>query len=355
MAALDAHSIIMEELGKVDGQKRYVKTRIMIQCPFHDERTPSCGVVTAEDGRYELGSYNCLGCGTHGNWNSLAEKLGLQKIGNLVAKKGAARTDGISVRLKEMRSNMMSMKKSSMRNMMEALGSPAYTEWPTSIEWREYPGWLIHNIGAFIGSGGKGRGNTIHEVNCYLPIVIGDEIVGVVKALTQKIEGKLSYISSDGDWVKEKGLFPYHYVSAMLDKMKGDRYVVIVEGPRDALRLILNGIPALAVLGSQNLSTKKLKMIGRLLPEIVYVLPDNDRAGKEMNKKFKWYSDNKKISYPVECLDLPRDKDENGKLIKMDPDNMPDDILLEIYELIKENGGRRLKKNAMMGLTCRIK
>lgn len=355
MAALDAHSIIMEELGKVDGPKRYVKTRIMIQCPFHDERSPSCGVVTAEDGRYDLGSYNCLGCGAHGNWNSLAEKLGLQTIGSLVARKGSARTDGISVRLKEMRSNMMSMKKSSMRMMMEALGSPAYTDWPKSIEWREYPGWLINNLGAYIGSGGKGRGNTIHEVNCYLPIVVGDDIVGVVKALTQKVEGKLSYISSEGDWVKDLGLFPFHFVSAMLDQMKGDRYVVIVEGPRDALRLILNGIPALAVLGSQNISAKKLKVIGRLLPDMVYVLPDNDRAGQEMNKKLKWFSDAKKLSYPIECLELPRDKDKDGKLIKMDPDNMPDEILLEIYDLIKSNGGRRLKKKQMMELNCRLK
>lgn len=355
MTAMDAHSIVMTELEKVDGPKKDVKNRVMVQCPFHDERTPSCGVVVVTDSRYEIGSFNCLGCGAHGNWNTFADKLGLQQIGKLTPKKGMLITSGYKTKLAEIKGSMLSQKKENIEQMMISLGSPAFRPWPVASEWREYPGWLIYNMGGYVAVGGK-KGS-IHQVQCLFPVKVGKDLVGAVKAKTKKVEGQLSYVASEGDWVKEKGLFPYHYTKEMLRRLKGKRFVFLVEGPRDAMRLLLNGIPALAILGSQNISKKKLELLRRLELDYIFVLPDNDNAGKAMAKKIKWFVDEGKVNTQakVDYYELPRDRDKKGNLIKLDPDNMPIDLLKHLVSDLKAQGCLRLKTAEVKEIVMRIK
>jgi 5S rRNA maturation endonuclease (ribonuclease M5) len=65
----------------------------------------------------------------------------------------------------------------------------------------------------------------------------------------------------------------------MLKKMKR-RYIVLVEGPRDAIRLIGFGIPALAILGSNNWSEQKRDLLMTLDLDMVLFAFDNDKGGK---------------------------------------------------------------------------
>lgn len=332
MAAQDIHSLILSEVDKIPGQKKQAKNRLMIVCPFHDDRTPSCGIVMAEDGRYELGSFNCLGCGEHGNWNKLAEKLGLQTIGKFMPKGGTAVTFGLKAKINELQSEMMSGRERDLEEMLDFLGAPATQPWPIYSEWRGYPGWLIKNIGGIMAVGGRklSRG----DVFCYLPVVVRKKIVGFVRAFLDKKPGRESYLTSEGEWVKQSGLFPYEYTRLMINKLKRKRFVVLVEGPRDALRLIMSGIPALAILGTQNMSRSKLKELQFLGLDYVFLLPDNDKAGRDLKEKVKWHMDNFDFDFEVKFLKLPREKDEDGKVIKMDPDCMPSEILKNLKELL---------------------
>ena len=128
----------------------------------------------------------------------------------------------------------------------------------------------------------------------------------------------------------------------MLAKMKY-RYVVLVEGPRDALRLIMAGIPALAVLGSQNINGKKLRLVERLDIELLCWLPDNDAAGKAMAEKLEWMCNNMQISFEYRGFKLPRKKGKDGKIVKLDPDVMPKKMLRALKDEIKEYGGKFIK------------
>ena len=329
----DVHSLILSEVEKIDGYKKMAKNRMMIVCPFHDDRTPSCGIVVAEDGKFDLGSFNCLGCGEHGNWNKLAEKLGLALIDGTMPKGGTAVTFGLKSKIAELSSEMLSGRESDVDRMLEFLGSPATQAWPRMVEWRGYPGWLIHNIGCLMGIGGKKL--TKGDVFCYMPVVVKKQLVGFVRAFIDKVPGRESYLTSEGEWTKTHGLFPYGYTKLMVVKQKV-RYVVLVEGPRDALRLILAGIPAMAILGTQNMSARKLKQLQALMLDYVFILPDNDAAGKKLKQTVKFLMTKTEFDFDIKFLSLPRDKDDEGKLIKMDPDNMPKSLLRDLKDILKE-------------------
>lgn len=339
----DMQSIIVTELEKVDGDKKSTQDRIMVCCPFHSDNTPSCGIVVSEGSRYPLGTFNCLGCGANGDWNKFAQQLGLQQISDLIPKVGSADTHGLNKKLREMSGSLLTDKNDDMESMLDSLGNPSYIEWPKYNEWRGYPGWLIKNLN------GLAAVNKRSEFKCILPVKVGKEIKGVIEALEEKQEGKLSYLSSPGDWVKESGLFPFNYVKKMLSYMKF-KYVILVEGPRDALRLIMAGIPALAVLGSQNISGKKIKLLERLDVDLVCWLPDNDKAGREMGKKLTWFFTESNMQLNISqhrSFKLPRDKDDEGNLIKLDPDSMNKKLMKALKDELREYGAKFLKEDRL--------
>lgn len=59
---LDANNIEGNVIGRF----------FMIACPFHDDSNPSLGVDI------ETGGFNCLGCGEHGPFKKLLDKLGIE-------------------------------------------------------------------------------------------------------------------------------------------------------------------------------------------------------------------------------------------------------------------------------------
>lgn len=339
---IDAHTLIMEEIDKIDGPHKSVKNRIMILCPFHEDKTPSCGIVVSEDTRYDLGSFNCLGCSACGNWNKLAERLNLRQLSNMMPKGGSVSKGSLSNKMREMDGELLSGKNFSMDIMLKTLGNPATNPWPVYADWRGYPGWLVRNLGGMAAVGGR-KQSINDDLKCFFPVQVGTKIVGMIQALTRKKANRLSYVSSEGDWVKSHGLFPFSFVSNMLKQMKGKKYVVLVEGPRDALRLIMEGIPALAVLGSQNVSLVKLKLLERLFVDLVIVLPDNDPAGTSMKKKIKFIKEKSDLTYSLKSIGLPKEKDKKGELIKVDPDSMDKTLMRAFKDTLKEYGCRRLK------------
>jgi DNA primase len=173
------------------------------------------------------------------------------------------------------------------------------------------------------------------ELMIALPVSVNGRIRGAIRAVIQKTSRtRASYLTSKGKWVKKYGLFPFDYVKDRMIKKYDLRYVVLVEGPRDALRLIKNGIPALAVLGVQNLTKEKIVLAMSMFKsiEIIYYMPDRDKGGILMGRTVKELTNG---LVPVQKIDLPI-IEVDGEVQKVDPDNCPGWYIKRVVSYLKE-------------------
>lgn len=319
----DAHRIIVSELERHLGERLTNKKRVAIPCPFHNETDPSMYInLDPHKRKSPVGGYYCFGCraktSTHGGWNGLAAKLGLAQF-----EAGAAQITTFVRR--EIDEDLLFDPEEGMDvdKLMEHWNCDLQLPWPETKNWRGLPGWLMRKLGAFLTFDEK-----FEKEVCILPQWNGNTLTGAVKAqikITKKT--KLKYLSAPGEWVKTHALFPYHLVALMLE-MRQDRCVFLVEGPRDALRLIGCGIPALALLGTNNWSDEKRDLLMTLDPDRVFLAFDNDSAGKKAIKlvrpSLQGYATTRKIrcwsQEEYENIKLNLDFDKSSKA---DPGNVP--------------------------------
>jgi 5S rRNA maturation endonuclease (ribonuclease M5) len=329
---IDAHSVILEELGRVPGPKKVAGDTMMVQCPFHSDRSPSCGVYTAVGMEIPLGYFNCFGCGEKGPWNNFAAALGLQTIASWQMVEGEG--SNLAKRYKKNEEKLLSLDRKTLRSLMESIGNAPYFPWSHKTEWRGYTGRLIKDCGGqYLIESWK---EETHNLMCFFPIAIGKKHYGGIRAYMKKPAGGLSYVNTKGDWVKSYGLFPYNLVAGMIKRYEL-HYLVFTEGPRDALRLISAGIPTMSILGGHNFNEEKLRLVIRLGVEKIFILSDNDKAGKGMRKLIKNIC--KESGIEVAALRLPEEYDSKNNLIKMDPDSAPVEILSDMRTYLRKNGG----------------
>lgn len=304
---------------------------IWICCPFHSERTPSCK-VTIGDSEFLPGTFYCFGCGESGGWNKLAVCLGYRPV-KLNSVKALLQA---SVRLIDTRKKqkMLSDRPESVSDLLEYLGYREYLEWPDDDSqpiydsWRGVKGSLLHKIGAHLIMEND-------ETRAFLPVQVNGRTVGGIRtSLSKKL-----YLTTEGEWVKERGLFPFDYTKRLIDRYWSKPFVVLVEGPRDALRLLSLGVPALAILGAKNWSSKKTIQLSSLNLDLmdVYTMFDPDRAGKAASKQVKGYLGDLFLTKNVKLP--PVIEDEKGDLIKCDPFNVPLSILKPLIQQLRTNYG----------------
>jgi Toprim-like len=115
----------------------------------------------------------------------------------------------------------------------------------------------------------------------YLPVNIGGKEVGHIKAQIHKPKEKdiPSYINASGTWSLTSGLFPLDYAVKLMEDSES-KSIVLVEGPRDALRLCSLGIPCVAILGTHSWSDRKTAILSNVGVERVVSCFDGDLAGK---------------------------------------------------------------------------
>jgi 5S rRNA maturation endonuclease (ribonuclease M5) len=298
-----AHEIIVESLARYGGRQKSTSDHRMVQCCFHEDGSPSLGVYVNEGLSIPLGSWHCFGCGEKGSWNKLAEKCGFEKFPNW----------GINLPnyTKSITIDDTEHTIDSMLNSMH-VGS---TSWPRDVRWRGFDGDVVISAGGMLIDDSYSDG-----IGVFFPVFIGNALKGGIRAAFIKEAHTLSYVTTKGAWVKKYGLFLYEPVK----KMHKD-YIVLVEGPRDALRLYSKGIPALAILGSQNFGAEKALIISSLCASTVICLPDNDKAGIEMKGLVKKYMPRycKTIS-----IKLPKSVE--------DPCNMSEDDIENLRNILED-------------------
>lgn len=322
----DPQEIVMDAIHSLNSQKKNTSSGIMIVCPFHEDNTPSCGINLSRDNDVPFGFFHCLGCGEKGGWNKLADKLELPRLKDWelgFSGNGSTRTEKRRVPADVLYSIDQT------ERMYKSIGTKEIIPWPENKDWRGFDGTILRKLSAYMFSDRE-------EIGLLFPIIVNGKYLGGVKAKMEKPEKGLSYVNTAGKWVSTHGLLGFDYVKNVVRKMrKKDRCftsIVLVEGPRDVIRLLLNRIPALAILGIENFTLEKLmKILSLYSLKTIYVMPDNDAAGTKMYKKIKELA---RGYVDVRLIKLPREYDKNGKLIKLDPNEADQDIVDEVKDLI---------------------
>ena len=327
----DNFQIIQDELARYGGPQKSTADSRFICCPFPEhggvDRTPSLGVYMQIEGKIPLGYVHCFGCGTKGPWNRLAEVANLQQIKDW-KKNSTVASDAILT--PDLEEGLLGETGLTFKGVLKKMRCEEAQRWPITMEWRGFDGQLIHDVGGHIIND-----HYADSVGVLFPVKINGKVRGGVKAIYERKHSKQrAYDNMKGDWVKKYGLFPYMYAQKMIRKHK-IRFVFVVEGPRDALRLCSIGIPAVAILGATSMSEVKALLIANLGVTHAYIMSDNDNGGDVMAKTAKKYLKATQ-ALEVKRLKLPRKKGEDGKIIKMDPGSMPKKIVKRVMAFLKE-------------------
>lgn len=303
---------------------------VMMVCPFHEDNSPSCKVNTVvrhTDGghAYIPGDFKCWGCGKNGNWNMLATQIKAPTL-NLQEIREYSKVTTVR-RVYDDRVDRYS----TVNDYLNAYAINGYQKWPADMSsydmfknWRGVDGRVLVSIDAHLMFEQK-------EIRVFLPVSVNGAIAGGVKAAMEDDSIGKKYLTTSGDWAADRGLFLYDYAAEMNRK-----YIVIVEGPRDALRLVSLGIPAVAILGVGTITAKKIKLLGNILPtiEAFFTLADNDTAGEVLIQKcaaLREYA-------PVFNIRLPKPDSKEALQYekgKIDPFNMKEDLTNRILGMIQ--------------------
>lgn len=248
---------VLRELSTYSGLIKRGPDASFVVCPFHSERTAS-GRIFHNGTSRNPGYFKCYGCGKTAKWDEVAPHLGLKPVkwakpeeqfATPIRKRHDEKTEDREIRLSDL---------------------------PRNKVWRSIPTNFLIKIGCRRGRFYYPDNAYEGEVWIYMPVIINGEVRGYSRGRLRKDPEKPSYINSPGNWSRDYGLFPYDYTKKRARKL---RYVVLVEGQRDAIRLLMDGIPALAIMGTQSWSNRKSRMIELLDLDFVILMMDGDDAG----------------------------------------------------------------------------
>jgi hypothetical protein len=281
--------------GKVSG------SRLFIACPFHKEVEPSC-TVNLKAGKFPVGSFKCFGCGKRGTWNDLAAQIG-------------AAVDSEEY---DPGDPFLNIEEEMLGNIEHDYQLPRGCK-PWTSKWRKLP---IEFLQQFDPLKWYDTQDEVYRV--LFPVVINDDTIGHIGAYLPADKHKVSvrYRDSAGAGWKLKALFPWNQIES--------NYLVLVEGPYDALRLMYHGISAAAILGTNNWSKIKADLVVSRAFDKVFILMDGDTAGYKANRVV--YKALKKLvgEESVDMIDLPQG---------LDPGDMPIRLVKNLRKYIARNGG----------------
>lgn len=233
-----------------------------IFCPYHgggQEKTASL-LANIYDNGFVAGSFYCFACSEKGNWNKLAEKLGLRpfSIDHKVTGVTGFSLSGIGEQKRKLIPNLSKMLK-----------------WPSATYWRNISPATITRV--------QGRlSKSRNEFCLYLPCIINEDHVGGIYASLDGVitkNWKSKYLNTPGNW-SHSSLFGYDIAA------EKSSILWVVEGPRDCLSLLDKGCSAVALLGSA-VTSEKIKLITSLDPDIILIATDSDEAGNKASESIK--------------------------------------------------------------------
>ena len=305
----DKAAFVVGELKKLKGRTRFTDSNAYVSCPFHEgDNTPSCNVYLKPSGKVPLGWYYCFGCGAKGPWDNLAKVLGLSPM-----------IDGVGVThvSKEV------TKAARERLLGTKIKLPKGSPWDKSKPWRGISGKTVCQVGGY---------NAMYKGRHYLilPVVVDGKLVTYIRAFLEKIKGVPSYLNAKQAGLREAGLFPFDSVKKK--HLKRSDYVVIVEGPRDQMHLTDEGVPSLAILGSESWSDDKRRLLLRFCRRHSVeplIMMDGDAPGQKAQDRLL---DDLEPHCGVQHIDLLAHFDAADE---MDPAKLPDPFMQQVKAVVQ--------------------
>lgn len=277
-------------------------------CQFHyvspgqRENTPSFKINLKRNGKFAPGTGRCFGCSQYvGKFEAILDPSKLEISEESFDEEG----DDFVQPLYNTSLDPILLDEDE-----EEFSIPNPIPW-TNDEWRSIPGYIMKGIGAQLYFDVE-----FDNLMVYLPCNVDSKHIGGIRANIEK-KGKRNYYNTKGPWVKEEALFPYDYTVGLLESTSLST-IIIVEGPRDSLKLLQYGIPAVAILGTGNWSETKAELILSLHPKRVITALDGDAAGKRATKEI-----HKSLKNEVDIYNF--DFSKYGE--DLDPCNCPEKVL----------------------------
>lgn len=271
-------AFVEQQLNSYAGAKQIASAgSTFVCCPYHSERTPSFRIFHSSSSRAP-GYGKCYGCGKKARWDDFAPKLGLQPF------KAGPPKDEYAVDLIPARKPEREFEGGFLNEKQRAI-----KKIPKDKFWREIPTRLLRAIGAHTAEfrAVPAEGDPYWTSRrLYLPVYIHGELRGYIKARLRKHEKYASYINASGPWSRTHGLFPFDYALKLMKRIDSQT-IVLVEGQRDALRLLAMGIPAMCILGTQSWSDNKCRLLELGGVKRVVLFMDGDCAGIEATEKIE--------------------------------------------------------------------
>lgn len=230
----------------------------LIRCPFHNDNSPSCSVKMVPP--YQ-GAYKCWSCGAKGGYKKLAAQLGIS--GTL------EETSHIDVDRYEEEFFKQQKTHDSSDLDLYSMSAKNLAKIGINDTWRDIP---ITFLRDYV----QAKISVDQGYQLYFPVLVKGIEVGYIMANLKKssTKGVPSYINKKGTWSRTKGLFLFDQALTVNPKV-----VILVEGPRDAIRLAMLGLPAVAILGTQSWSDSKRRVLELSGVTDVILAFDGDDAG----------------------------------------------------------------------------
>lgn len=286
MSSEKKRQFIINQLQGV-ARKEMDQRRATILCPYHNDTSPSGTVNLDLTASAPLGWYKCWSCPASKPWDELAVTLGLKKW------RDEKKTADDYLDPSQFRSLVEEDTEEEDEGWDEDLAAMELTSLEDLAEkkWRSVPIPYLVKLGCKLAFHKEKNRHYI-----WMPVYIKGDLKGYVKAQLKKpkpytviedgeevVKKAPSYVNAPGKWSKEFGLMYYDYAARMI-KRKGLNTVVLCEGPRDGIRLLRHGIPAISVLGALNWNDQKRFTLEGLGVENLILFMDGDKAGKNATK-----------------------------------------------------------------------
>lgn len=240
-------------------------------CPFHNDTRPSGNInLDPLEERAPIGWFRCWSCSASCHWDEYAKTVGLRPLD------GKRTTSDDYVDPAAMKERLYEEK---LQYKLELKRLELFDDFPFET-WRDVPVKTLKAVGckyAFYDKTG--------DFYVWFPVFVKGKLKGYLRAMLEKSDDPdaISYINAPGRWSNKYGLLYFDYSVELMKKLDL-KTIVLVEGPRDGLRLIQNKIPAMSVLGAVNFGEDKMLLLEQEGVENVIIFMDGDKAGKKATK-----------------------------------------------------------------------
>ncbi len=323
---------VRREASRLSGAKVEHK-RVIVLCPFHGEKTASAHINIDPASKY-LGRLYCFGCKAKKSWAEVAETLGLDQLSgkefhsedapqffetfyaqNLLGASEEKEEIESDPSLKELEFNAENAKLIGLKDN----------------EWRDFSIEFLSRIDNIRFRKRHFKTDAGWESGWFvrLPVVVNGKERGHSDARLFYDADKPSYLNKKGAWSRAYGLFPFDNAVRLMTR-RGLRTMVLVEGQRDALRLLRAGVPAVAILGVSSWSLAKIRLLELAGVDRIVLMMDGDRAGKAASQTIEPQLKEGFNLHVIRLWVLAK----KLKIKKLDPGNMPNGILRQLKKLV---------------------